>query len=71
MAKSTAKTEARTDLLRVTLRRSAAGIVFAAFIGVFISALHLVVRPENPNAIALYASQGFETIPRKIMTKKL
>src|SRR6185369_1316242 len=43
MGKASARTEARTDLLRTTLRRSAAGIVFAAFLGVFISALHLVV----------------------------
>ena len=43
MTKASAKTEARTDLLRWTLRRSAAGIIFAAFIGIFISALHLVV----------------------------
>ena len=43
MTKISAKTEARADLLRWTLRRSAAGIVFAAFIGIFINALHLVV----------------------------
>jgi ATP-binding cassette subfamily C protein len=43
MAKASARTEARTDLLRWTLRRSAAGIIFAAFLGIFISALHLVV----------------------------
>ena len=36
MAKASAKTEARTDLLRWTLRRSAAGIIFAAFLGIFI-----------------------------------
>lgn len=36
-----------------------------------VRALHLVVRPENPNAIALYASQGFATVPRRVMTKKL
>jgi ATP-binding cassette subfamily C protein len=43
MTKVSAKTEARTDLLRWTLRRSAAGVVFAAFLGIFINALHLVV----------------------------
>ncbi len=36
-------TEARTDLLRLTLRKSGAGILFAAFVGVFINALHLIV----------------------------
>lgn len=36
-----------------------------------VKALHLVVRPENTNAIALYRSQGFATIPREVMTKKL
>lgn len=36
-----------------------------------VRALHLVVRPENTNAIALYETQGFATIPRRIMTKKL
>jgi ribosomal protein S18 acetylase RimI-like enzyme len=36
-----------------------------------VRALHLVVRPENTAAIALYEAQGFATIPRKVMTKKL
>lgn len=36
-----------------------------------VRALHLVVRPDNPNAIALYASAGFVTSPRKVMTKPL
>jgi len=36
-----------------------------------VRALHLVVRPENPNAIALYGSAGFVTSPRRVMTKML
>jgi ATP-binding cassette, subfamily C, bacterial len=43
MAQAASTTEARTDLLRWTLRRSGAGILFAAFVGVFINALHLIV----------------------------
>src|SRR5688500_14660243 len=43
MTKASAKTEARTDLLRWTLRRSAPGIVTAAAIGISINALHLTV----------------------------
>lgn len=36
-----------------------------------VRALHLVVRHENPNAIALYRSLGFAIVPRHLMTKKL
>lgn len=36
-----------------------------------VRALHLVVRPENERAIGVYASAGFKTVPRRIMTKKL
>ncbi len=43
MSNISPRTEARTDLLRWTLRRSGAGILYAAFVGVFINALHLVV----------------------------
>jgi len=34
-------------------------------------AVHLVVRPENERAKALYLAQGFEGVPRQIMTKRL
>jgi len=43
MSNTAPRAEARSDLLRITLRRSGAGILFAAFVGVFINALHLVV----------------------------
>jgi ATP-binding cassette, subfamily C, bacterial len=43
MTRTSPQTEARSDLLRWTLRRSGAGILYAAFVGVFINALHLVV----------------------------
>lgn len=36
-----------------------------------VRALHLFVRPENANASALYASRGFELVPRSLLTKKL
>lgn len=36
-----------------------------------VRALHLVVRPENERAIGVYASAGFHTVPRRVMTKKL
>jgi len=35
-----------------------------------VRALHLQVRPENP-AIRLYERTGFETSPRRIMTRRL
>lgn len=34
-------------------------------------ALHLMVRPENEAARRLYARQGYEVVPRLIMTKPL
>lgn len=34
-------------------------------------AVHLVVRPENRSAIALYASERFEPVPRRLMTLRL
>lgn len=34
-------------------------------------ALHLMVRPENEGARRLYAAQGYEVVPRLIMTKPL
>lgn len=36
-----------------------------------VRALHLVVRHENPNAIALYQERGFSIVPRHLMSKKL
>ena len=36
-----------------------------------VHALHLVVRPENRKARALYADLGFARVPRLIMTKLL
>jgi ribosomal protein S18 acetylase RimI-like enzyme len=34
-------------------------------------ALHLMVRPENEGARRLYARQGYEVVPRLVMTKPL
>lgn len=34
-------------------------------------AVHLVVRPENTNARALYDRHGFQLVPRLLMTKRL
>jgi ribosomal protein S18 acetylase RimI-like enzyme len=34
-------------------------------------AVHLMVRPENGRARALYEGRGFEVIPRLLMTKSL
>jgi len=36
-----------------------------------VNAAHLVVRPENHRARALYESQGFHVSPRVLMTKHL
>ena len=36
-----------------------------------VHALHLMVRPENAGARRLYARQGYELVPRLIMTKPL
>jgi len=36
-----------------------------------VNAAHLVVRPENQRARALYESHGFEVSPRILMTKEL
>jgi ribosomal protein S18 acetylase RimI-like enzyme len=35
------------------------------------NAVHLLVRPENREARALYAAQGFEDVPRLMMTRLL
>jgi len=34
-------------------------------------AVHLMVRPENERAQALYETRGFEAVPRTVMTKLL
>jgi ribosomal protein S18 acetylase RimI-like enzyme len=34
-------------------------------------AVHLMVRPENAPALALYRRAGFEAVPRLLMTKKI
>lgn len=36
-----------------------------------VKAVHLMVRPENDKARALYAGMGFEDVPRVMMTKSL
>jgi ribosomal protein S18 acetylase RimI-like enzyme len=36
-----------------------------------VRALHLVVRPQNAAAVALYRQAGFQDVPRTLMTKKL
>jgi ribosomal protein S18 acetylase RimI-like enzyme len=36
-----------------------------------VKAVHLMVRPENEKAHALYASKGFADVPRVLMTKIL
>jgi ribosomal protein S18 acetylase RimI-like enzyme len=36
-----------------------------------VKAAHLMVRPENERARALYAQQGFQLIPRLLMTRTL
>ena len=36
-----------------------------------VHAVHLVVRPDNPRARALYESHGFKASPRILMTKEL
>ncbi|WP_224369695.1 GNAT family N-acetyltransferase [Hyalangium versicolor] len=36
-----------------------------------VEALHLMVRPENEPAVALYRSAGFEEPPRMFLTKRL
>lgn len=36
-----------------------------------VNAVHLVVRPDNPRARALYESHGFKASPRIVMTKNL
>lgn len=36
-----------------------------------VRAIHLMVRPENARARALYASCGFTTVPRLVMTKRV
>jgi ribosomal protein S18 acetylase RimI-like enzyme len=35
------------------------------------NAVHLVVRPENARARALYEDRGFRVVPRILMTKRL
>lgn len=36
-----------------------------------VKAAHLMVRPENERARALYEERGFKTVPRLLMTKPL
>jgi ribosomal protein S18 acetylase RimI-like enzyme len=36
-----------------------------------VKAAHLMVRPENERARALYEARGFEAVPRVLMTKRL
>jgi ribosomal protein S18 acetylase RimI-like enzyme len=36
-----------------------------------VMAAHLMVRPENDRARALYEARGFKTVPRMVMTKVL
>jgi len=56
----------RTGLAHRMLRA-----VIARMHGAGATALHLLVRPQNRAARALYARAGFEPVPRLILTKLL
>lgn len=59
--------EARRTGLGQRLLRAAEAHARAAEV----HALHLVVRPENGDARRLYAHEGFEPVPRLLLTKPL
>jgi ribosomal protein S18 acetylase RimI-like enzyme len=53
------------------LGRQALAAIEAAAVPLGVSAIHLMVRPENGPAVALYASAGYVSPPRAMLSKTL
>ena len=57
------KTEERAELIRATLRRCASGIAYAAFVGLFVNALYLIVPFYMIQVYdRVMSSRSFETL---------
>ncbi len=58
-----ASTEERAELIRATLRRCASGIAYAAFVGLFVNALYLIVPFYMIQVYdRVMSSRSFETL---------
>ena len=57
------KTEERAELIRATLRRCGSGIAYAAFVGLFVNALYLIVPFYMIQVYdRVMSSRSFETL---------